>query len=66
MIVTAQQNDTVDLICWRYLGATAGVTEAVLKSNPQINSKDPILALGTQLTLPDKHAPVKKTINLWD
>lgn len=66
MIVTAQQNDTIDLICWRYLGATAGVTEQVLKLNPHIDSKNPVLALGTQLTLPDKHSPVKKTINLWD
>ena len=64
MIVTAQQNDTIDLICWRHLGATSGVTEQVLKLNPHIDRKDPVLALGTQIILPNKHSPVKKTINL--
>ena len=28
MNVQAQQNDTIDLLCWRYYGRTAGVTEA--------------------------------------
>ena len=28
--VIANQGDTVDAICWRYYGRTAGVTEAVL------------------------------------
>lgn len=28
------QNDTVDALCWRFYGRTAGVTEAVLEANP--------------------------------
>ena len=66
MIVYAKQNDTVDLICWRHLGSTAGVTEQVLMLNPHIGSSSSVLALGTQITLPDKYTPIKKSINLWD
>lgn len=66
MTVITQQNDTIDLICWRYLGSTAGVTEQVLKINPHIDNKNPVLPIGTRITLPDFYSPVKKTINLWD
>ncbi len=31
--VIANQSDTVEAICWRYYGRTAGVTEAVLEAN---------------------------------
>ena len=27
--IRSQQNDTVDALCWRHYGRTAGVTEAV-------------------------------------
>ncbi|TLX52838.1 phage tail protein, partial [Stutzerimonas nosocomialis] len=30
----AQQGDTVDAICWRHYGRTAGVVEQVLDANP--------------------------------
>ena len=66
MIVTAQQNDTIDLICLRHLGATAAVTEQALRMNPHIDGSNPVLALGTPVALPDKRPPVKKTVNLWD
>ncbi|MEZ0528975.1 tail protein X, partial [Pseudomonas sp. Env-73] len=29
--IRANQNETVDALCWRYYGRTAGVTEAVLQ-----------------------------------
>jgi len=66
MIVQAQQNDTLDLICWRYLDSTAGVTEQVLILNPHIQSKSPVLPMGTQVRLPVQHTAVKRTLNLWD
>ena len=34
MKVRALQNDTVDQLCWRHYGKTAGVTEKVLEANP--------------------------------
>lgn len=66
MLITAKQNETVDLICWRYFGTTAGVTEKVLETNPHIQSKNPILEMGTLVSLPDNYTPVQKTLNLWD
>jgi len=51
--VIASQGDTVDAICWRYYGRTAGVTEAVLEANPGLADLGPIIPHGTQVTLPD-------------
>lgn len=68
MRVHAQQNDTVDAICWRHLGATAGVVEQTLKLNPGLVDQGIVLAHGTPVILPDA-VPVqvvKKTVRLWD
>ena len=40
MNVQAQQNDTIDLLCWRYYGRTAGVTEAVIDANKGISARE--------------------------
>lgn len=65
--VYAQQGDTVDLICHRHYGRTAGVTEQVLAANRGLADLGPILPMGTRVTLPDVPVkPVKKLINLWD
>lgn len=66
--IRAQQNDTVDAICWRYYGRTAGVTEAVLEANPGLADLGPILPMGQPVTLPDtpRQAEQKNAINLWD
>jgi len=68
MKVIAQQNDTLDLICWRHLGNTAGVVEQTLLLNPAVSSVGAILPMGTTITLPDQ--PVKAAtihmIQLWD
>ena len=66
--VKSVQGDTIDLICWRYDGRTAGVTETVLESNPALAKQGPILVLGTEVVLPDIPAQqqMTKTINLWD
>lgn len=34
MKVIAHQNDTVDELCWRHYGRTAGLSEVVLLANP--------------------------------
>lgn len=63
--VIARQHDTVDLLCWRHLGRTAGTTEATLDANRGLAATTR-LQPGQPVTLvrPAKqHAPV---VQLWD
>ncbi|WP_409303291.1 tail protein X [Pseudomonas sp. KCJK8993] len=64
----AQQNDTVDAVCWRHYGRTAGVTEAVLDANPGLADHGPILPQGLAVLMPDTQttAPQRQMVNLWD
>lgn len=64
----AQQNDTVDAICWRHYGRTAGVLEAVLDANPGLADHGPVLPIGLLITLPELQAaaPDRQMVNLWD
>ena len=66
--VIANQGDTVDAICWRYDGRTAGVTEAVLDANPGLADLGPVIPHGTAVTLPDAapQAEQRQVVNLWD
>lgn len=63
----AQQNDTVDAICWRHYGRTEIVVERVLQANPHIVELGPILPLGTRVLMPDV-SDISTTVlqNLWD
>ena len=62
------QNDTIDSICWRYYGRSAGVVEQVLSANPQLDELGVILPIGTDVLLPDLDSPqnTQPSINLWD
>ena len=66
--VRAQQNDTVDALCWRHYGRTAGVTEAVLQANPGLADHGPTLPLGLTVQMPETQtaAPQRQMVNLWD
>lgn len=69
MQVTAHAHDTIDALCWRHLGRTAGVTEQALALNPGLSAGGPLLDEGQAVTLPDvtNAAPEQReTINLWD
>ena len=67
MRVRAIQGDTVDAICQRVYGRTAGVTEAVLIANPGIADFGPILPHGTELDMPDiSPQPTVPMVQLWD
>ncbi|TCP13762.1 phage tail protein X [Crenobacter luteus] len=70
MRITAMQGDTVDLICDRHYGRTAGITEAVYQANPGLADIGPILPIGTPVTLPDLPTQPAETtrqlVNLWD
>ena len=63
-----QQNDTVDALCWRHYGRTAGVVEAVLNANPGLASHGAVLPAGLLITLPDiqTSAPERQMVSLWD
>lgn len=62
------QGDTIDLICWRYYGRTAGITEQVLAANPKLAELGPILPTGSLVTLPAQPAQAQRTatLKLWD
>ena len=66
--VRANQNDTVDALCWRHYGRTAGVTEAVLDANPGLADHGPVLPQGLVVQMPEAQAsaPQRQMVNLWD
>ena len=66
--VRANQNDTVDALCWRFYGRTAGVTEAVLEANPGLADHGPILPQGLVVNMPESQAsaPQRQMVQLWD
>lgn len=64
----SNQGDTLDALCWRHYGRTAGVTEAVIEANPGIADHGPTLPQGTLVQLPEQPpaAPTRQQVNLWD
>jgi len=66
--VRAKQNETVDAICWRHYGRTAGVTEQVFEANPGLADVGAILPTGYQVRLPEIEVQAERadTVNLWD
>jgi len=65
--VISQQSDTVDQICLRHYGRTAGVTEQVLDANPGLAERGPIIPAGVTITLPEvTQKAEQKIVNLWD
>ncbi|MDZ5457010.1 tail protein X [Azohydromonas lata] len=70
MNVIAQQGDTVDALCQRYLGTTSGgVVESTLELNRGLASLGPVLPEGTPVTLatPSTTTPTtSRTVSLWD
>lgn len=63
-----QQNDTVDALCWRHYGRTAGVVEAVLDANPGLAEHGAVLPAGVLVNLPEiqTSAPERQMVNLWE
>lgn len=69
MLVRAEQNDTLDALVWRHLGATAGYVEETLERNPDLAQFGPILPHGTLVDLPEPKASppkVQTIVQLWD
>lgn len=67
MQIRSIQGDTVDRICQRVYGRTAGVTEQVLITNPGLADLGPVLPMGTLITMPEQ-APQAESpmLQLWD
>lgn len=66
--VIAQQGDTLDQLCWRHLGRTAGVVEATLDASPGLCLLGPVLPHGTPVALvpPPSRAPqLRPLVQLW-
>ena len=67
MKIYAMQGDTLDAVCARFYGRTAGVVEAVLKANSGLAELGVILPHGTPVEMPEvDSAPTKESVNLWD
>jgi phage tail protein X len=65
--VRSQQGDTLDRLCQRHLGTTAGVTEQALALNQGLAELGPVLPQGTEVTLPQRATPpARPTIQLWN
>jgi phage tail protein X len=66
--IRATQGDTLDAICWRYYGRTAGVVEQVLEANPGLAGLGPVLPIGTPVRMPAvaTQATQRDVVNLWD
>lgn len=65
LAVIARQHDTVDALCHRHLGRTAGATEATLAANPGL-AATPHLAPGQPVTLVAPAAAPRPLVQLWD
>jgi phage tail protein X len=66
---TAEQNESLDGLVWRVLGAGSGVVERVLELNRGIADIGALLPEGTVVTLPVlTTTPVAETniVKLWD
>jgi phage tail protein X len=70
MRVHAMQGDTLDLLCWRYLGSTKGLVEQSLNLNPGLAGLGLVLPHGTAVDLPEvtstTTAAITPTVQLWD
>ncbi|WP_435635339.1 tail protein X [Pseudomonas solani] len=63
----ALQGETLDALCWRLYGRTAGVTEAVLEANPGLADLGPHLPQGHRILLPAQAPqPQRQAVALWD
>lgn len=61
------QGDTLDALCQRHLGTTAGgVVEATLTANPGLAALGPVLPPGTQVLLVQPAQTTDRSVKLWD
>ena len=63
----AQQNETLDHLCYRTIGSGRGIVETVMEMNPGLADLGPQLPEGTRVALPDEQPrpQPRETIQLW-
>lgn len=67
MIVYSLQNETLDQLCWRIFGRTAGIVEQLYRHNPRLCELPLRLPHGTAVNVPEQApATARRRINLWD
>lgn len=67
MKAIARQHETVEMVCYRHYGKTAGVTEAVFAANPGLADAGVFLPYGYALEMPDRVTPpAADVVQLWD
>ncbi len=67
MIVYSQQDETLDQLCWRIFGCTAGIVEQLYRDNPHLCEQSLRLSHGTPVNVPEQApAIIFQRINLWD
>lgn len=65
--VVTKQGDTIDLICHRHYGRTAGITELVIRANPGVENYTGALPQGMVINLPiEAPSATKTTTQLWE
>lgn len=65
--VISQQGDTIDAICYRYYGYTAGAVEKVYNVNRGLCNLGPVLPIGTRVVMPEiNQQTTANTIKLWE
>jgi phage tail protein X len=64
--VRAREHDTLDALCWRHLGRTAGVVEATLSATPGLAERAADLGTGQAVTLVAAAASPAPLVQLWD
>lgn len=65
----ALQGETLDALCWRVLGQTAGIVEQALELNRDLADQGPVLAEGQVIALPlivTPAVPEREMVRLWD
>ncbi len=62
------EGDVLDAVCWLHYGPRPGTFEAVLKANPGLADRGPVLPAGLRVELPDleERPPQSGAVKLWE
>lgn len=68
-LYVTKQGDMIDAIAYRAYGSEhGGTTEAILKANPGLCERAPVLPANVEIVLPDLPAPAPReiaTVDIW-
>ena len=67
--ITTKDYDVLDQLCYDHYGQTAGVTESVMRANPELLNHGTHLPAGLTVKLPTltvQSTQQQAAVNLWD